>query len=290
MSNFKETDIILNEDGSIYHLRLLPEDIAHNIITVGDPERVKQVSKYLDKIILIKENREFVTHTGFLGKTKISIISTGIGTDNIDIVLNEVDALVNIDLSSRTIKENHTSLNIIRIGTSGTLQETIEIDSLLYTDISVGLDALGHYYPVAQTTDEINFQTKLGEYLELMDLDIKPFVNECSNQLKATIGKNMLPGITLTAPGFYAPQGRKTRALSSFGDFIEKMASFNLGGKVLTNLEMETSGIYHLSKALGHHAISINAILANRKAGIFSKNPEKIVEKAIKQVLENLVP
>lgn len=288
MSDFKETDLILNADGSIYHLHLLPEDIAPTIITVGDPERVKQVSKYLDKIILVKENREFVTHTGYLGKKLISIISTGIGTDNIDIVINELDALVNIDLKQRKIKDNLSSLNIIRIGTSGTLQESIPIDTLLYSEFAVGLDALGVYYPVIQSDEEKSLEKALNTYLKNEYPFVQPIVNICSNELQKSIGKNMLAGITLTAPGFYAPQGRKTRAKSISTNLIEKLALFKSNGRVLTNLEMETSGIYHLANALGHKALSVNAILANRFSGKFSKNPEAIVEKAIKQVLENL--
>lgn len=284
MKTISETDLILNADGSVYHLNLLPEDLASTIITVGDPDRVEEVSRHFDAIELKKGKREFITHTGYLGKKRISVVSTGIGTDNIDIVLNELDALVNIDFKSRQVKEQLTSLDIIRIGTSGTIQPDIPIDSILVSEFALGLDALMGYYCYENNTAEQDLLTAiLAQQPALKSLN--PYLASAGSHLLKTIGKDLLKGITVTAPGFYAPQGRQVRYVNMVPDLIKHLNSFKKDTYRITNLEMETAGIYGLAKVLGHQALSVNAILASRVKFEFSKNPQKIVDQAIELVL-----
>jgi len=286
MKPISETDLILNADGSIYHLNLLPEDLAETIITVGDPDRVGEVSKYFDRIELKKGKREFITHTGYMGSKRITVISTGIGTDNIDIVFNELDALANIDFETRQIKERLTSLEIIRIGTSGTLQQDIPIDSVLVSEYGLGLDALMHYYEKESDVNEAELQKAIKSHLQIPG--IEPYITAASPSLMQKVGKGFLKGITVTAPGFYAPQGREVRAINRVPDLITKLNHFRWNETRITNLEMETAGIYALAKALGHHALSVNAILASRVRFEFSSSPEKIVDQTIRQVLSSL--
>lgn len=286
MKPISETDLILNADGSIYHLNLLPEDLAETVITVGDPDRVGEVSKYFDRIELKKGKREFITHTGYIGSKRMTVISTGIGTDNIDIVFNELDALVNIDFSTRLIKDRLTSLDIIRIGTSGTLQQDIPIDSVLVSEFGLGLDALMHYYKKELDTNEAELQEAVKSHLQIPG--IEPYITAASPALLEKVGKNFLRGITVTAPGFYAPQGREVRAINKVPDLIASLNSFRWNETRITNLEMETAGIYALAKALGHQALSVNAILASRVRFEFSTSPEKIVEQTIQNVLQSL--
>ncbi|MFC6100702.1 nucleoside phosphorylase [Olivibacter domesticus] len=281
------TDLILNQDGSIYHLNLLPHDIASTIITVGDPDRVTEVSKYFDRIELKKGKREFITHTGYIGKSRISVVSTGIGTDNIDIVMNELDALVNIDLDTRSEKENVTTLNFIRIGTSGAIQPDLPMGSLLASSHGIGLDNLMHYYQCGDRQVDSGLTAYVNNYFKSDNLI--PYIEACSSDLYSKIAFDIPTGITLTAPGFYAPQGRNTRAKQVYNNLLTKMLDFHYKGQVITNLEMETAGIYGLANALGHRALSINAILASRVNFEFSKQPNKIVEQAIQQVLERVV-
>ncbi|GAA4794133.1 nucleoside phosphorylase [Olivibacter ginsenosidimutans] len=280
------TDLLLNPDGSVYHLNLLPEDLADTIITVGDPDRVGQVSQYFDRIELKKGKREFRTHTGFIGRKRISVISTGIGTDNIDIVLNELDALVNIDLESRTIKPQLRALDIIRIGTSGALQAAIAIDTILVSTFAIGLDPLLHYYRMDESVEERTLREAFQKHIAHDHLH--PYVVACSPQLSDRLGKDVAYGVTLTAPGFYAPQGRTTRAEQKHGTLFRTLCSFSFGNFVLANLEMETAGIYGLAKLLGHRALSVNTILANRLTHTFSKEPQKAVERTIRWTLERL--
>ncbi|HMI05334.1 MAG TPA: nucleoside phosphorylase [Pedobacter sp.] len=283
-------DLIINPDGSIYHLNLLPEDISDTIITVGDPDRVFEVSKHLDHIELKKGKREFITHTGYLGKKRITVISTGIGTDNIDIVFNELDALVNIDLSTRTIKQELTSLNIIRIGTSGTIQSDIPMGTILASTFGIGLDSLMQYYLHELSGDEAQILTSFKSHISHIK-GINPYVTAADSTLLKQIGSEMQQGITVTAPGFYAPQGRQVRAKNTIPDLITLLNSFRYGNSAssqqrITNLEMETAGIYALAKTLGHKALSVNAILANRVNQSFSPDPAATVEKAIKMVFD----
>ncbi|RZK54922.1 MAG: phosphorylase [Pedobacter sp.] len=307
MQKLSEADLIINPDGSIYHLNLLPEDIADTVITVGDLDRVAEVSKYFDSIEVKKGKREFITHTGYIGKKRITVLSTGIGTDNIDIVFNELDALVNIDFESREVKKELKSLDIIRIGTSGAVQKKKELKSLdiirigtsgavqkdipmgtiLASSFGLGFDALMHYYIHEVSGNEHTLLDSVKSHFSHIK-NIHPYVTAADQSLLNSIGKGMETGITITAPGFYAPQGRQVRAKNAVPNFIELLNSFSEGNNRITNLEMETAGIYALAKALGHKALSVNAILASRVKFEFSKEPNKIVEKAIKTVLERL--
>jgi len=287
MNQISNTDLILNQDGSIYHLNLLPEDIADTVITVGDPERVSEVSQYFDRIELKKGKREFITHTGYLGSKRLTVLSTGIGTDNIDIVLNELDALVNIDFKTRKLNNKLKSLDIIRIGTSGAIQEDIPMDSILVSEYGLGLDSLMQYYVHEVSSDERLLQDALRTHFHSLE-GILPYISSADHGLLKTIGKDLIKGMTLTAPGFYSPQGREIRAKASFSGLLKLFRSFSFEGQRITNLEMETTGIYALSKVLGHKAISINAILANRVNYEFSSNPAKIIDGAIQLVLARL--
>ena len=287
MNRIPETELILNTDGSVYHLNLLPGDIASTIITVGDPERVAQVSRYFDHIELKKSKREFVTHTGTMGGKRLTVLSTGIGTDNIDIVMNELDALVNIDLQTRLPKTRLQKLNIIRIGTSGAIQADIPIDSLLVSSAAFGMDTLMHYYEHPLTASERklldNFKVALPK-----ESYFSPYIASADSWLIAKLATDLQQGITITAPGFYAPQGREIRAKVAYPDLMESIQKFNSDGKRITNLEMETAGIYGMAAVLGHRAISFNVILANRATQSFSKQPEQVMDKYIQQVLNKL--
>jgi uridine phosphorylase len=282
------SELILNADHSIYHLNLLPEDIAPTIITVGDPDRVGEVSKYFDSINVKKGKREFLTHTGQLRGEKITVISTGIGTDNVDIVLNELDALVNIDFKTRKVKKNRIRFKIIRIGTSGALQPEIPLDSFLLSEYAIGFDGLLHFYQSDQI-QELAISDALMNHLGPAVAKVVPYVVKCDGELALKMRSNRIrTGLTATNPGFYGPQGRKLRLGPRADDHISKMADFTFAGMKLTNMEMETSGIYGLSKLLGHQAVSLNCILANRVTGEFSKNPQKAVDRLIQYALEKL--
>ena len=287
MQKLSEADLIINPDGSIYHLNLLPEDIADTVITVGDLDRVSEISKHFDSIELKKGKREFITHTGYLGERRITVISTGIGTDNIDIVFNELDALVNIDFKTREIKKDLKSLNIIRIGTSGAIQPDIHMCTILASTYGLGFVSLMHYYMHQVSGEEHSLLDGIKSHFSHIK-GIHPYVTAADEGLLHSIGKGMEQGITVTAPGFYAPQGRQVRAKNAVPDFIGQLNSFTQGKHRLTNLEMETAGIYALAKTLGHKALSVNAILASRVKFEFSSEPNIIVEKAIKMVLDKL--
>ncbi|MCB0540529.1 MAG: nucleoside phosphorylase, partial [Bacteroidetes bacterium] len=253
----KPSELILNDDGSIYHLHLLPEQIADTIITVGDPDRVEKVSKYFDKIEHKIQKREFVTHTGYIGNKRLTVISTGIGTDNIDIVINELDALVNIDLHTRQIKKDKKSLNIIRIGTSGTLQGEIDVDSIVLSSFGLGLDGLMNFYVSHNSDEEEEILLKINKAVEL---PIKPCIAKGSefllNQIKTD---STYTGITISATGFYGPQGRTLRMQPKVANFIDELAQLKFdNNERITNLEMETSAIYGMGKVLGHHCLSVN--------------------------------
>ncbi len=285
MNKISETDLILNADGSIYHLNLLPGDVADIVITVGDQDRAAEVSKHFDRIELKKGKREFITHTGYLGNKRITVVSTGIGTDNIDIVLNELDALVNIDFNTRTVNPQLRSLNIIRVGTSGAVQPDIEINSVLVSAAAFGLDPLMHYYQQQITAEE---QALLQSFKNALPghYTMQPYLTSAGKTLLDKLAADFVKGITITAPGFYAPQGRQVRAKSAVSQLMQTIGSFEYQQQRITNLEMETAGIYGLSQSLGHQAISFNAILANRVTHQFSKQPQKVMENCIKQVLE----
>lgn len=283
------SELILNKDGSIYHLNLKPENIASTIITVGDPDRVDTVTSFFDKVEFKTRKREFHTQTGIYKGKRITVISTGIGTDNIDIVLNELDALANINFKTRSLKQKITSLNIIRIGTSGAIQEDIPVDSFLLSETAIGFDGLLHYYE----SEYIQRQDLLAEVERQLILDRKkgtPYIVDCDDDLKKIFSKKstIFSGITATNVGFYGPQGRGLRAVPKDKNLIEKLANFKFEQKRITNLEMETSGIYGLSKLLGHRAISMNVILANRSTGRFSSNPEKSIKDLIAFCLDKI--
>ncbi|MBV8389289.1 MAG: nucleoside phosphorylase [Mucilaginibacter sp.] len=287
MKPIAESELILNSDGSIYHLNLLPDDIADTIITVGDPERVLHVSRYFDTIEVRKSKREFVTHTGTLYGKRITVISTGIGTDNIDIVLNELDTLANIDLQTRRPKTQLQKLNIIRISTSGAVQSDIPVDSLLGSSAAFGMDSLMNYYQHPLSPDEKQLLDAFTNALPTGN-KLSPYIASADESLLNTLASNLPTGITITAPGFYAPQGRQIRARSIHPDLMNNIQQFHLNNQRITNLEMETAGIYGLAAALGHRAISFNVILANRANQTFSKQPDKIMDHYIQQILGRL--
>lgn len=281
MQSIPESELILNEDGSVYHLQLLPEDIAETILFVGDQERVPEVSKHFDSIELRKGKREFITHTGRIGNKRISVISTGIGTDNIDIVWNELNMLANIDLNTRTFKSKHTLLKVIRIGTSGSLKAEVPVDSILVSTYGLGLDVLMHYYNFSQDRATQQLQELIQSQLNIPFLN--PYLVKASGNL-LKVFPECLQGITATCSGFYAPQGRVVNAPSKVDGLIQQLSKID----GITNFEMETAGIYGLANAFGHEAISINAIMANRITHTFSKQPLTTIERTIQYVLGKL--
>jgi len=282
------SELILNADGSIYHLNLRPEDIADTIITVGDPDRVQAVSKYFDTIEVKKGKREFLTHTGTLQGKRLTVISTGIGTDNVDIVLNELDALANIDFQYRSLKDRIKTLDIVRIGTSGAVQVEIPVDSFVISDIAIGLDGLLHFYDSPDIL-HLEMAKALMAHCDWSEQKPHPYVVEYDKTLGALLDSNRIRfGITVTNSGFYGPQGRKLRLQPSDAALHHKMTSFTYEGRKITNLEMETSGIYGLSKLLGHRAVSMNCILANRMTEAFSQDPGKAVTELIEYTLQKL--
>ncbi len=283
-----ETELILNPDGSVYHLKLRPENLADDVIVVGDQGRVETISSLFDSIDCKIQNREFVTHTGYYKGKRITALSTGIGTDNIDIVLNELDALVNIDLVSRTIKPVKKSLNVIRIGTSGALQGDIPVDSFVASSHGMGFDGLLNYYAGRDLCDEPSvaeaFMTHAG-WLKGLPY---PYVVKASEKLMKQVAHDMTSGITATAPGFYGPQGRQLRLAPALADLNEKLTSFRHEAGRVTNFEMETSALYGLGRLLGHECLTVCAIIANRVQRQYSKDYHPVIEKLIHTVLERL--
>lgn len=284
----KDSELILNPDGSIYHLNLKPENISNTIIFVGDPDRVTNVTKHFDSIEFETQKREFKTQTGTFKGKRITVISTGIGIDNIDIVLNELDALVNIDLKTRQVKEKLTTLEIIRIGTSGSLQKHIPVDSFLISSKALDLIGMLHSYKI-ELYGNPDIQKAFVNHTEWNSQKADPLIIHGSEELIGRFNSDRVnAGITATAGGFYGPQGRVLRLKLSEPDFNTKLDSFDFNGIRITNLEMETSGIYGLAKLLGHRAISLNAIIANRANGTFSNKPKETVENLIKYTLERI--
>lgn len=282
-----ESELILNADGSIYHLHLQPEQVAPLIITVGDPDRVAKVSRYFDRIEHKTQKREFVTHTGWLGKTRLTVISTGIGTDNIDIVINELDALFNIDLVSRKPKKQFRQLTFIRLGTSGSIQPEIETDSFLLSDAAFGFDGLLYFYDAPELCQN-DWLHVLAAQTRKHPLPCLAYFTVGDNALIDIFKNEFTRGITATNTGFYAPQGRRLRAGARIPDLISVMQKFDYQGYKITNLEMETAAIYGLAYLLGHRAVSLNAILANRVTGAFSSNPAKTERRLIEIALEKI--
>lgn len=284
----KNSELILNPDGSVYHINLRPEHIARDIIFVGDQNRVEKITQFFETIEFSTQKREFKTQTGFYKGKRMTVMSTGIGPDNIDIVMNELDALVNIDLETRKPKENLTSLNIIRIGTSGSLQPDIPVDSFVMSKYGLGLDNMLRSYCI----DDITDVALEDAFIAHTDWDLRkgrPYIIGCSEMLEKSIESNrMHKGITATAGGFYGPQGRVLRLGIQDGSLNAKMDNFIFGETKITNLEMETGAIYGLSKLLGHNALSLNAIIANRANGTFSADPYKAVDELIAYTLDKL--
>jgi uridine phosphorylase len=280
MRQIPETELILHPDGSVYHLRLRPEQLGNLVFTVGDPDRVPTVSQHLDQIDFQLQNREFITHTGWKNGHRVSVISTGMGTDNIEILMTELDALVNVDLQTRQVKPQKTSLQIIRIGTSGSLQEDIPTGTLLASELAIGMDTLMAYYPPLSGTQDLAqaIQAELG-------LTFRPYQAAASRHLLDQLAPEIPRGVTLTCPGFYAPQGREVRLKPRFEHMIERLAALRVQGRYLTNFEMETAGYYALGELLGHEVLSLNAILANRPLKKFDAAGEKTVERAIETAL-----
>lgn len=284
----QSSELILNPDGSVYHLNLKPEHIAHDIIFVGDQNRVEKITQFFDSIEFSTQKREFKTQTGIYKGKRITVMSTGIGPDNIDIVMNELDALVNIDLETRKPKETLTSLNIIRIGTSGSLQADIPVDSFVMSTFGLGLDNMLRSYLI----DEISNQQMENDFIAHTNWDAKkgrPYVIACSEKLEKIIeSSQMHKGITATAGGFYGPQGRVLRLNIQDENLNNKMDNFKTNETRITNLEMETAAIYGLGTLLGHQCLSLNAIIANRASGTFSEDPYKAVDALIAYTLDKL--
>ncbi|MBS1600472.1 MAG: nucleoside phosphorylase [Bacteroidetes bacterium] len=285
MQRIAESELIINARGAIYHLDLRPEELADIIITVGDPDRVATVSKYFDKIEIKKQHREFVTHTGNIGEKRISVVSTGIGTDNIDIVLNELDALVNIDFETRSINKTLRQLNIIRVGTSGSLQEDIPVDSFVVSTHGLGIDNLLNFYRHEQNEEEKQLLQSFVTQTQLHNRFSYPYISGAAASLMKYFIDGFHRGITVTCPGFYGPQGRMLRLGLSNPNLIDRLTQFRFGRHLISNFEMETAGLYGLSKILGHHCLSLSAIVANRISKEFSKDGNAVVEKLIEKTL-----
>ena len=285
-----ESELILNPNGSIYHLALQPDELAPTVITVGDPDRVARVSRHFDRVDVIRQKREFVIHTGELNGYRLTVLSTGIGTDNIDIVFNELDALVNVDFATRTIRPDHRALRVVRIGTSGALQPDLPVGTLLATRHAVGLDTLMQFYPLLMTAEET---TVAGATQEALRLDFRPYcVAGAENLRQLIVGTDgaVAEGNTLTCPGFYGPQGRAIRLHGRDSNLVERFADFRLGDFRFTNFEMETAGLYALGRLLGHEVLSLNALVANRATGHFHPNPDAPVDALIERTLARLCP
>lgn len=286
MQRIAESELILNSRSAIYHLDLKPDELAENIITVGDPDRVKEISKHFDKIEVQRQHREFVTHTGSVGNKRVSIISTGIGPDNIDIVLNELDALVNIDFETRTINSQLKHLNIIRIGTSGSLEADVPVDSFVASTHGLGIDNLMNFYLHESNEEEKQLLQSFVTQTQLHNGFGNPYISAASMHLLKHFVDGYHHGITVTCPGFYGPQGRVLRLGISNPQLIDRLTSFQFGENRITNFEMETSAIYGLGKALHHNCLSLSAIIANRIHKNFSKDSLALVEKLIVKSLE----
>ncbi len=282
----EESELILTSEGKIYHLNLAPSELAPTVITVGDPDRVQMVSKHFDTIETTAQHREFNTHTGTYKGKRISVISTGIGPDNIDIVFNELDALINIDFEKRQVKKKLSSLDIIRIGTSGGLTPEIDVDTFLISTLGIGLDNVMHYYDKTDKIFNRDFAKAFIDHTQWNPDNSVPYVVEADKTLlKKFASEKTSSGITITNVGFYGPQGRVLRAKLKDANLNEKLKSFRYKKKKITNLEMETATMYGMAKLLGHRAISMNAIIANRATGSFSKDASKTIEALIQYTL-----
>jgi uridine phosphorylase len=286
MQSIPESELIINKRGAIYHLDLRPEELAHTIITVGDPDRVNRVSRHFDAIEHRSQHREFVSHTGRIGQKRLTVVSTGIGTDNIDIVLNELDALANIDFPSRSIKKDLTHLTIIRVGTSGALQKDIPVDSFVTSTHGLGIDNLLNFYRHEPNEAENELLQSFSAQTQLHQRLAHPYISSASPSLLRHFTAGFHQGITVTCPGFYGPQGRVLRLGLSQPELIDRLTGFTYGPHRITNFEMETAGIYGLGKLLGHSCLSLSAMVVNRIQKTFSTDGDTLVENLIKTTLD----
>jgi uridine phosphorylase len=288
MSQIPESELILNHDGSVYHLNLHPHEIAPIIINVGDPDRVSMVSNYFENIEVKKQKREFVTHTGTYKGKRMSVISTGIGTDNIDIVYNELDALVNINLKTRTIKENLTSLNLVRIGTSGALKQEIDVDHFVCSRFGLGLDGLLNFYKLVNSLEEEEIIHAFRKHYPNHGILPQSYISKSADTLFELLSPDMFTGITASCAGFYGPQMRQLRLEPARLDMIERLNSFRFGDHRITNFEMETGAMFGLASLLGHQCCAVNVIVANRIAQQYSKDAESAMHRLIQITLDRL--
>lgn len=285
MSRIPESELIITKDGSIYHLNLKPQHIADTVIAVGDPSRVYAISQHFDKIEFEMNKREFITHVGTYKGKRLTVISTGMGTDNIEIFMTELDALVNVDFKTREVKKEKRKLNIVRIGTSGAIQEDIPIGSFIASEYGLGLDTLNYFYNFKQSPKEL---TIAKEIKKSTGLGFLPYLCKGSSKLMKKIGFDMIKGNTITSPGFYAPQGRKIRIPVRLPNMVRDLTQYHKDGFWLTNFEMETAAYYGLAKLMGHEMLSLNAIIANRVSKEFSGNYTKVVDDLIVKTLDRL--
>ena len=286
MSRIAESELIINNRGAIYHLDLRPEEIADTVITVGDPDRVHEVSKHFDSIEIKRQHREFITHTGKVGNKRLTVLSSGIGPDNIDIVINELDALVNIDFETREIKKELKSINIIRIGTSGSLQADIPVDRFVASTHGLGVDNLLNFYRLEQNDEEQLLIQSFITHTQVHGQIGNPYISSGAGSLIKHFVKDFHQGITVTCPGFYGPQGRVLRLGIKNPNFVNRLTDFRFGQHRITNFEMETSAIYGLGRLLGHNCLAVNAIVANRVVKEFSKDGKATVEKLIQKFIQ----
>jgi len=284
----EESELVINEDGSIFHLHILPHQLADTVLLVGDQGRVEQISKYFDSIEHQTANREFVAHTGYYKGKRLTALSTGIGADNIDIVLNELDALVNIDLETRCIKKELTSLNLIRIGTCGALQPDIPVDSYLVSEFGLGFDGIAGFYSHLSTEEELDFEKAFFSQVNWSVSTVKPYISRGNKELINLLKPEANTGITVTGNGFYGPQGRVLRVKTQQENLNDQLAQFEFNGIKLMNFEMETSALYALGGMMGHKTATICAVIANRHLKQYSKDYKKTVDKMILYVLEKL--
>lgn len=288
MKQIPESELILNKDGSVYHLNLHPGEISDLIINVGDPDRVAKVSRFFDSVEVKKQKREFVTHTGFYNNRRITVLSTGIGTDNIDIVYNELDALVNINLKTREIKDKLSSLKLVRIGTSGALQKNIPVDGFVCSSFGLGLDGLLNFYNMQVTEEESEILEAFNNYYPTLGRLPASYITKSPGNLFEILSPGMHSGITASCSGFYGPQGRELRLTPYRADIVERLNAFNYKNHLITNFEMETGAMYGLARMLGHHCCSVNVIVANRLAQKYSDDAEKSMMKLIEHTLQKL--
>ncbi len=286
MSRIAESELIINDRGAVYHLDLRPEELGDTVVTVGDPDRVAEVSKYFDRVEVKRQHREFISHTGLVGKKRITVLSSGIGPDNIDIVLNELDALVNIDFVSREIKKELKTLNIVRLGTSGSLQADIPVDSFVASTHGLGVDNLLNFYRLEHNDEEQQLLHSFITHTQIHSQTGHPYISSCAASLIKHFVKDFHQGITVTCPGFYGPQGRVLRLGIRNPNLINRLTDFRFGQHRISNFEMETSAIYGLGKLLGHNCLALNAIVANRVKQEFSKDGKAAVEYLIKKFIE----